>query len=1251
MFEIDFNKDLKPITLVLCKPDKEPICIINPVDDFKFSFKENDADEISFSFSLANRNNLSDNDSYKKEIYENLTDFKLVHIPEWSMYYQIGVSTQESDGICVKSCTGISLCEAELSQLMLYNIEINTKEDIDRDDYEITYVYNTNPKQSLIHRILADKAPNYTIAHVSDSLKNLVRSFSINEQSINDFLRGTLSQEINCVVVYDHMNRTISLYDTMRVCNECGHRWETMEEVCPECGSDDWDCEYGEDTGIFITAKNLAQSINVDTNKDEVKTCFKVSGGDDLITNTVGAVLPTGGNYIYNFSNEFLADMPDELVSKINDYQELYNELQPTYESYMEDIYDLIDELQYYQTTMMPNVEPEDTTAAQELAKITAATLGYIGVNNLSSDTSLTVVRNSVLSMAKIYMKMGYSVEVVKNSDSFSVSGNNGTWSGKFHVWIGDPTDPSKSDQATSATAVTINLNNDYATFVNNKLDKALWEDKVFNLSHQWSLYSLDELTNFWNAFHSCLNIIVGQRDNAELGHITILDNLYEQYYSELLSIESEMAVRQATINELIEEKDAKTILKNAIIAQLNFEQYLGDELLSTFVSYRRDDSYNNANYISEGINTGLLSNADLLYRAKELVQKASTELYKSSQFKYTISSSIGNFLLLDEFQDLRTGFAVGNWGFIQTDNGDVYKLRINEISGSYNSLNEIAVSFSNSYKFHSNIAGFLTDTVRKAAQMATSYSYTQSQASQGSEALSELENARRNGLKASNYRIINADNQNFVIDSHGILGREYDDITDDYTDEQVKIINNLICFTDDKWEHTKMALGKQSYTLNGVTYGGFGVNSDFVFAGTVIGSTIIGGEIKSPNYVANTTGSKFDMTTGYFDLGGGSLIYNSNGLTIVGDGDGITNINGSNIQTGSVTANQIGANAITSSKIDAGAITTDKLDAEAVTAEKIKAGTITTDRLSFTPVDNDDFTAPTIVAKINNGSSDLIISASHIELDGNVVLKGDLNTSSGDVSIHGSHIKTGTISTSKLTFEPIINNTGYDTDDQLANVIVSMINDGGGNLRINANKLTVTGDFVVENQLVDGTTMISGDNILTGTIEGNGFALGIEDGASSEIGGFTINSTQIKGINSSGYVTALQSSGNIAFVSGASSDTSSGWNSAPFRVTHNGTLYASDAYISGEITADSGLIGGLEIDEHGYLHWYGDEGEFATYISDDEICSLKVSCATIRSIDPKGIYGEVEVAPIYLHIKDQYNEDHFYCVMGKQLN
>lgn len=82
-------------------------------------------------------------------------------------------------------------------------------------------------------------------------------------------------------------------------------------------------------------------------------------------------------------------------------------------------------------------------------------------------------------------------------------------------------------------------------------------------------------------------------------------------------------------------------------------------------------------------------------------------------------------------------------------------------------------------------------------------------------------------------------------------------------------------------------------------------------------------------------------------------------------------------------------------------------------------------------------------------------------------------------------------------------------------------------------------------------------------------------------IGGFEISGHQIRSIWDTNRSSGMQigTSGIWAFWAGADSLTA--YANAPFRVSHVGKLYATDAVIQGDITADTGSIGGWNIENN----------------------------------------------------------------------
>ena len=79
---------------------------------------------------------------------------------------------------------------------------INTENDIARDDYKITVLYDEKDKEaSLLDRLL-EKAPHYSIAHVDSTIKNIQRTYSFDGTSICDAFQE-IGEEIGCLFVYN----------------------------------------------------------------------------------------------------------------------------------------------------------------------------------------------------------------------------------------------------------------------------------------------------------------------------------------------------------------------------------------------------------------------------------------------------------------------------------------------------------------------------------------------------------------------------------------------------------------------------------------------------------------------------------------------------------------------------------------------------------------------------------------------------------------------------------------------------------------------------------------------------------------------------------------------------------------------------------------------------------------------------------------------------------------------------------------
>ena len=295
-----------------------------PVNDVKFMDTLVSGSE--FSFTVYREACLDENGGIDRAFWKKITDFKLAYCRDFDRWYELKVDMTESTSTS-RSVTARSLGEAELSQINVYGIEVNTETDIERADYEPTVLYDeSHPEKSLIDRLLY-KAPHYRVEHVDESIQNVQRTFSFDGKTIYDSF-SEVSQEIGCLFLYDctkkedgGIDRTISVYDLEYHCPVCGQRGEYMP-VCTNCGNTTLP-GYGTDTTVFVARENLAKEITYTTNTDAVKNCFRLEAGDDLMTAGIVACNPNGSQYIWYITDDMKADMTSELQDKLADYDDL----------------------------------------------------------------------------------------------------------------------------------------------------------------------------------------------------------------------------------------------------------------------------------------------------------------------------------------------------------------------------------------------------------------------------------------------------------------------------------------------------------------------------------------------------------------------------------------------------------------------------------------------------------------------------------------------------------------------------------------------------------------------------------------------------------------------------------------------------------------------------------------------------------------------------------------------------------------
>ena len=595
--------------------------------------------------------------------------------------------------------------------------------------------------------------------------------------------------------------------------------------------------------GIDVNVGDVLEFTTAKENKDKalVEWIGRSNTSEDVVTetltfedseeSTLSLVIDVRPEMAYLRINEYVNAniLKNKLITRYNNIVDKYYDNNKSlskitetiigYQNLMKAYYDTIDFYLYLHDEMMPVSSISKTTAAEQAALLSSSNLSSVAVKDTSICSTATAT-SAVLSLMKIIVDSRYQVKV----ETSRLDGE--MWAGSFSI-----KNYSNEEDSAVTDIISVKITDNDEEYTKQRLEKSLSNSsddahsmvELFKLSHdnfvnETKKYCLSSLMSFHDACQSCLNILIehgiANNDLWDGQESNLYDSLYTPYYKKLIALQDEIKIREFEILAITGEYDADGDLvshgvqsfleqeKNSIHDVLNFETFLTRPLWLEFISYRREDTYQNDNYISDGLN-----NRQLLNKASEFIEVAKKEIYKSSTLQHSISASLKNLLVMKEFQSIVEYFSVGNWIRVAVD-GVVYRLRLLSYTIKFDDLDTISIEFSDVKKCSNGV----TDTesvLEQAASMATTYDAVTRQAAQGKKSKGQIDDWVTKGLALTKMKIIdNAQNQNISWDSNGLLCREYLPITDTYSDKQLRIINRGLYLTDDNWLTSKAGIG-----------------------------------------------------------------------------------------------------------------------------------------------------------------------------------------------------------------------------------------------------------------------------------------------------------------------------------------------------------------------------------------------------------------------------------------------------------
>ena len=618
-------------------------------------------------------------------------------------------------------------------------------------------------------------------------------------------------------------------------------------------------------TNIYLSFENLIQEMSVTEKSDEIVTVLSCKG-DGL---DISSVNPTGTNYICDFSY-FMGSaakgypwMSAALTNRVEQWKRIVESKKEEYAAYVEQLEKLYLEktaLESRKTYVDLKLKDTETARDQYIDNETTRTSTFCAEELEGGDNSIETAsyfcENKFPICVKTIDEMAQILSDAKNNGYYFCYTGEGAYgyeknavykvcdneddglvfSKYSKLWTcykNPPMYKETKNEETGEIFCGYEFDENAEFIVGNGLQNCYDPE---NNGYSTYKYFIDEDVDYPQSYCIIKEGTYVDGENAVFyaeGFKRMAPNVNSGYWCDLHTAEERDIEKQikAIVGDEATENTIEWVLAQmrAITNETNILKYFSKypHLLKELKCYWVDGQYTNENLSAlEGTTV-----AENLQLAKELMAAGELELRRVCQPRFSFTVTAANFLKMPQFINFAKELALGRVVTVEKNENTHYFPSLTEMSFSLDTSDNFSLTFSNSLKLtdwgytYADLIKSASNTTRTVeANWSNLIEYSQNKQEISNMLYHTLDRTLRAGMD-------NAYDQDFVIDDTGILGRKKkgDGTFEDY---QVRMMNNLLVFTDDNWKTSRLALGKIKYE---------GENENIVTAYGLIADAIIG--------------------------------------------------------------------------------------------------------------------------------------------------------------------------------------------------------------------------------------------------------------------------------------------------------------------------------------------------------------------------------------------------------------------------
>ena len=851
---IDFSKinfedsgSVEQPQIALCNPNKEILGYLAHAEKMKALLCFNDLSEFSFTLPCFG----------DETLYDKVVGKRLILVEPYG-YFVLAKPKETGDGIKkYKECSAYSL-ERELEDKKIASIEGTYKL------YDATNPDNADTILGMVHKI----APSWNVGTVDADLFDASRHISLSEKNLYEWLMNEIQQTYMCVFSFDTYTRTINVKAVKNL---------------------------GKHTSVFLSKDNAITKLTTEECSDDIITCLEVYGADSDVN--IRKVNPRGDNYIYNydyFMNEkwFPGEMKIPVISgdmsgEISDINGNSIVLDTSKLYFAKSLKQGADSFEYVY------IEHDDTEwiIAQEVSNSAKGFINkwydycaafkksqqkysnYVDLQNIYSaklDTlqielgTLELERTEKEKLLELRISEGYINTEDNKYDEYYKAIYNSTDGYNVRIKKKNAEIDEVDDKIRKVEKRLTSYNNALSFdkfFSENEL---LWLDNITyvdTLKEDSFIYSEESFAGSVDmsgdiSQETTVSFVVQYSDSREID--TKDDEILGSYNTTYLKL-TNTSIQLSSYDKnfglnisdgVISYGDGKFDFCGKFVDGTVQSEQDGEVISVTDGTVSFSGEYSDISEETKKktftISSGTVyvtrssTSSDKVFVCQKLYDYASEKIFPTINApSYEFDVDAENFIFLQQFEEFRRTMNFGDCICVEKHDGSLIYPLLLKAELDFENLSSLSLTFSNKLKTGEaeyDLEQLFRDSFTGAAN--NSYERSKYVSFTKSGAKSSLLGFINSALDASKNKIINSDNQDFVMDSNGLKGRRMQD-SGSYSDEQVWFSNNQIVFTDDGWQSAKTAIGK-IYLGDGSENYVYGISAEALYGKLIAGSQLV---------------------------------------------------------------------------------------------------------------------------------------------------------------------------------------------------------------------------------------------------------------------------------------------------------------------------------------------------------------------------------------------------------------------------